>query len=78
MKPVFFSVGVSSTPHLGRMVNEGMRLMQFYSAAPVCTPSRASLMTGRLYARAGVYKGTPGDHNQTGEIMRIVVVEDQH
>lgn len=34
------------TPHLDRMAKEGMRLTDFYSTCPVCTPSRASLMTG--------------------------------
>ena len=42
------------TPHLDRMAAEGMKLTQFYSAAPVCTPSRAALMTGRLPARSGM------------------------
>ncbi|MCP4814888.1 MAG: sulfatase, partial [Planctomycetaceae bacterium] len=42
------------TPHLDRMAREGMKLTQFYSAAPVCTPSRAALMTGRLPARSGM------------------------
>ncbi|MEE2706727.1 MAG: sulfatase [Planctomycetota bacterium] len=42
------------TPHLDRMAAEGMKLTQFYSAAPVCTPSRAALMTGRLPVRSGM------------------------
>ena len=42
------------TPHLDQMAAEGMKLTQFYSAAPVCTPSRAALMTGRLPARTGM------------------------
>ena len=42
------------TPHLNQMSAEGMKLTQFYSAAPVCTPSRAALMTGRLPVRNGM------------------------
>ncbi len=42
------------TPRLDRMANEGQRWTSFYSAAPVCTPSRAALMTGRLPIRSGM------------------------
>jgi arylsulfatase A len=41
----FGSVNIK-TPNLDRMAGEGMRFTDFYVAAPVCTPSRAGLMTG--------------------------------
>ena len=43
-----------ATPNLDRMAAEGIKFTQFYSAACVCTPSRAALLTGRLPVRSGM------------------------
>ena len=42
------------TPNIDRMAAEGLRLTSFYSVSPICTPSRAALMTGRYAARMGI------------------------
>ena len=51
------------TPHLNKMAKEGIRFTDFYSAAPVCSPARVGLLTGRSPNRAGVYKFIPGGRN---------------
>ncbi|XP_044111491.1 N-acetylgalactosamine-6-sulfatase isoform X3 [Neovison vison] len=43
------------TPNLDRMAAEGMLFPNFYSANPLCSPSRAALLTGRLPIRNGFY-----------------------
>ena len=43
------------TPNIDRLAFEGMKLSQFYVTAAMCTPSRASMLTGRLAVRSGTY-----------------------
>jgi len=40
------------TPRTDQLADEGVRMTDFYSAAPVCTPSRAALLTGRYAIRS--------------------------
>jgi len=49
------------TPHLDRMAAEGVRFTSFYSTSGVCTPSRASLMTGCYPRRVSMYEDAAGD-----------------
>jgi len=42
------------TPHLDAMAKAGLRLNRFYSAAPVCSPTRGSCITGRHPYRYGI------------------------
>lgn len=49
------------TPNLDRMAAEGARFTSFYAAAPVCTPSRVGLLTGRYPIRAGQPNNTGPD-----------------
>jgi uncharacterized sulfatase len=44
----------SQTPNIDQLAAQGTRFTQFYSAAPICSPSRAALMTGQYAARSGI------------------------
>ncbi len=62
-----FGSKINQTPNLDRMAEEGRKLTSFYVASPVCTPSRAALMTGSYPRRVGLGMGSghlvlfPGD-----------------
>lgn len=47
------------TPQIDRLAREGQRWTSFYSAASVCTPSRAALLTGRYPIRSGMCAERP-------------------
>lgn len=54
------------TPNMDDLARQGVMFTQFYAASPICSPSRASLMTGRYPQHAGLagnapsLKGSPG------------------
>jgi len=58
------------TPNIDRIAKRGIRFTQFYAAAPVCSPSRAGLLTGKYPINAQVpgnttsTKGKPGMPSQ--------------
>lgn len=60
------------TPNLDKMAAEGMRFTRHYAAAPVCAPSRASLMTGRhtghSYIRGNYELGGFEDSTEGGQM----------
>jgi len=47
--------GPVKTPALDRLAAKGVRFTDFYSGCAVCSPSRATLLTGRNHIRTGVY-----------------------
>jgi arylsulfatase A len=48
------------TPHLDRLASQGMRFTCAYTAQPICSPSRATLMTGKSPARLHLTNFLPG------------------
>jgi arylsulfatase A-like enzyme len=55
-KDVGYHGGEIKTPHIDKLANAGVRLEQFY-VLPVCSPTRAALMTGRYPLRYGLQVG---------------------
>ena len=54
------------TPNIDRLARNGVRFTSFYSASPVCSPSRASLLTGRYPQRAGLADNAPSAYGSGG------------
>ena len=49
-----------STPNIDALAKEGVKFNQAYAACPVCSPSRAALLTGKYPPRSGVTDWIPG------------------
>jgi arylsulfatase A len=62
-----FGGKLHDTPNLNRMASEGRKFTHFYSTSGVCTPSRASLMTGCYSQRVGMHTN-PRD----GQVLRPI------
>jgi arylsulfatase A-like enzyme len=58
-----FGAPTTLTPNLDRMINEGMKFTTWLSGANICSPSRASLLTGRLPIRTGVFGKAPNEES---------------
>lgn len=51
----FYNHPVLKTPNLDKMASNGIRFDRFYAGGPVCSPTRASVLTGRTHDRTGVF-----------------------
>ena len=54
------------TPHIDALAEEGIRFRSLYCSSPVCSPSRATLLTGRYPAHTGVRAILPGARSSRG------------
>jgi len=75
--------GWIKTPHLDRLAARGVRFTDYHSSCPVCSPTRAALLTGRYQQRAGlpqvVTAGLGGNHHhglQSSELTFAEVLHD--
>ena len=49
-----FGSKINATPYIDQMADEGLKLTDFYMASPVCSPSRAAMLTGSYPQRVGI------------------------
>jgi len=54
------------TPNIDNLASDGMRFTSAYAACPVCSPTRASIMTGKYPARLNLTDWIPGRQFYTG------------
>jgi arylsulfatase A-like enzyme len=74
--PGFNGNSVIKTPNLSAMAGAGLRFARFYSAAPVCSPTRGSCLTGRHPYRYGVFFANRG-HLRREEISLAEALKTQ-
>jgi arylsulfatase A-like enzyme len=65
------------TPHLDRLAAQGMRFANSYCAQPICSPSRAALMTGKTPARLHLTNFLPGRADAPSQKLLNPVIEGQ-
>lgn len=65
------------TPNLDRLAAQGVRFTGAYAAAPVCSPSRASLLTGKSPARLHLTDWLPGRADRSDQKMARPVIHQQ-
>ena len=56
------------TPNIDRIAREGRRCKNFFCASPVCSPARATLLTGRIPSQHGVHDWLRDDNKKQEEI----------
>lgn len=52
----YYGYPILKTPNLDDMASSGLRMDRFYAGAPSCTPTRASVLTGRTNDRTGAFR----------------------
>ena len=64
-----YGSGFYETPHIDRLMRDGVKFSQAYSACTVCSPSRAAILTGKYPARLHITDWIPGQPPENPKLL---------
>jgi len=65
------------TPNIDKMAKDGIRFTDFYAACPVCSPTRASIMTGRYPQRMNITDWIPGRKDNSDQRLKRPTISNE-
>ncbi len=65
------------TPHIDKLAKDGIRFTDFYAACPVCSPTRASILTGRYPQRMNITDWIPGRKDAPDQRLKAPVIRTE-
>lgn len=68
--------GPVQTPAIDQLAKDGVRFTDFYSGCAVCSPSRATLLTGRHHIRTGVYSWISDEAQKSHLLLRELTIAE--
>ena len=68
--------GPAQTPAIDQLAKDGVRFTDFYSGCAVCSPSRATLLTGRHHIRTGVYSWISDEVQKSHLLLRELTIAE--
>ena len=68
--------GPVKTPAIDQLAKDGVRFTDFYSGCAVCSPSRATLLTGRHHIRTGVYSWISDESQNSHLLLREYTIAE--
>ncbi|UUO07753.1 sulfatase [Blastopirellula sp. J2-11] len=66
---------IHQTPHIDRLASGGMLFTDFHANAPVCSPTRAAIMTGQYQQRSGIEYAIPFTHELGMPLEKFTISE---
>jgi arylsulfatase A-like enzyme len=72
-----YASSLQQTPHIDQLAKDGIRFTNGYSAAPICSPTRAALLTGQDPARLHLTDWLPGRKDMPSQKLARPIIHQQ-